>query len=36
MELEEDMIIVGFHQKIQKEKEKYWHDRRIKKKNFKE
>jgi hypothetical protein len=36
MELEEEMIMVGFHQKVQKEKVKSWHDRNIKKKNFKE
>jgi hypothetical protein len=36
MELEEDMIMVGFHQKVQKQKDKSWHDRHIKKKNFKE
>jgi hypothetical protein len=35
MELEEDKIIVGFHQEVQKEKDKAWHDRHIKKKNFK-
>jgi transposase InsO family protein len=32
MELEEDMIVVGFHQEVQKEKDKAWHDRHIKKK----
>jgi hypothetical protein len=36
MELEEDRIIVGFHQEVQKEKDKSWNDRNIKKKNFKE
>jgi hypothetical protein len=36
MELEEDRIIVGFHQEVQKEKDKSWHDRHIKKKKFKE
>jgi hypothetical protein len=35
MELEEDMIMDGFHQEVQKEKEKAWHDRHIKKKFFK-
>jgi hypothetical protein len=35
MELEEDRIIVGFHQGVHKEKEKYFHDIHIKKKNFK-
>jgi hypothetical protein len=34
MELEEDMIMVGFHQEVQKEKDKSWHDRHIKKKNL--
>ena len=36
MELEEDRIMEGFHQEVQKEKDKSWHDRHIKKKNFKE
>jgi hypothetical protein len=36
MELEEDMIMVGLHQEVHKSKEKSWHDRHIKKKNFKE
>jgi hypothetical protein len=36
MELEEDMIMVGFHQEVQKENDKAWHDRHIKKKIFKE
>jgi hypothetical protein len=36
IELEEEKIIVGFHQEVHKEKEKAWHDRHIKKKNFKE
>jgi hypothetical protein len=36
MELEEDRIIVGFHQEVEKEKDKACHDRHIKKKNFKE
>jgi hypothetical protein len=36
MELEEDKIMVGFHQEVQKDKEKNWHDRHIKKKKFKE
>jgi hypothetical protein len=35
MELEEDRIIVVFHQEVQKAKDKAWHDRHIKKKNFK-
>lgn len=36
MELEDDRIVVGFHHKVQKAKDKAWHDRHIKKKNFKE
>jgi hypothetical protein len=34
MDLEEDIIIEGFHQEVQKSKDKEWHDRHIKKKNF--
>lgn len=29
MELEEDYFLVGFHQQVQKEREKSWHDRHI-------
>jgi hypothetical protein len=36
MELEEDRIMVGFHQEVQKEKDKPWHERHMKKKNVKE
>jgi hypothetical protein len=36
MELEEDVIVVGFHQEVCKSEEKSWHDRHIKKNNFKE
>jgi hypothetical protein len=36
MIMEEDRILAGFHQQVQKEREKSWHDRHIKKKNFKE
>jgi hypothetical protein len=36
MELEEDMILVGFHQEVHKSKDKACHDRHIKKKKFKE
>lgn len=36
MKLEEDMIMDGFHQEVQKEKKKSWHDRHIKKKNINE
>ena len=34
--LEEDRFIAGFHQQVQKEREKAWHDRHIKHKSFKE
>lgn len=34
--LEEDCFIAGFHQQVQKEREKAWHDRHIKHKSFKE
>jgi hypothetical protein len=36
VELEEDRFIVGFHQQVQKEQEKAYHDRHIKKKAFKQ
>jgi hypothetical protein len=36
MTMEEDQILAGFHQQVQKERGKYWHDRHIKKKTFKE
>jgi hypothetical protein len=36
VELEEDRFIVGFHQQVQKEREKAYHDRNIKKKTFKQ
>ena len=36
MELEEDKLLAEFHQEVQKLKEKYWYDRHIKKKIFKE
>jgi hypothetical protein len=35
-ELEEDRFITGFHQQIQKEREKAYHDRHIKNKIFKQ
>lgn len=35
MELEEDRFLVGFHQQVQKEREKSWHDRHIKLLTFK-
>jgi hypothetical protein len=36
MEMEEDMILVEFHQEVQKERNKYWDDKHIKNKIFKE
>jgi hypothetical protein len=36
MSMEEDMILVGFHQEVQKSRDKSWHDRNIKRKCFKE
>jgi hypothetical protein len=36
MELEDDRILEGFHQEVQKEMDKAWHDRHINKKRFKE
>ena len=36
VELEEDRFIAGFHQQIQKGREKSYHDRHIKKKEFKQ
>jgi hypothetical protein len=36
VELEEDKFIAGFHQQVQKEREKACHDRHIKKKAFKQ
>jgi hypothetical protein len=35
VELEEDRFIVGFHQQVQKEREKAYHDKHIKKKTLK-
>ena len=34
VELEEDRFIAGFHQQVQKAREKAWHDRHIKHKTF--
>ena len=34
LSLEEDRFIAGFHQKVQKAREKAWHDRHIKSKTF--
>jgi hypothetical protein len=36
MEMEEDRILAGFHQEVQKAMDKSWHDRHIKRKIFKE
>jgi hypothetical protein len=36
MIMEEDRILAGFHQQVQKERDKAWHDKNIKKKTFKE
>jgi hypothetical protein len=36
IEMYEDMILVGFHQEVQKARDKSGHDRHIKKKSFKE
>jgi hypothetical protein len=36
VELEEDRFITGFHQQVQKEREKAYHDRHIKKKAFRQ
>jgi hypothetical protein len=36
VELEEDRFIVGFHQQVQKGREKAYHDRHFKKKAFKQ
>ena len=34
--MEEDQILAGFHQQVQKARDKVWHDRHIKRKMFKE
>jgi hypothetical protein len=36
MEMEEDRILAGFHQEVQKVRNKAWHEKHIKKKSFKE
>jgi hypothetical protein len=36
MIMEEDSFLAGFHQEVQKERDKYWHDKHIKRKDFKE
>ena len=35
-ELEEEWFLAGFHQQVQKQHEKSWHDRHIKLRTFKE
>jgi len=35
MEMEEDRILAGFHQEVQKSRDKAWHDRHIKRNKFK-
>jgi hypothetical protein len=34
LQLEEDRFVAGFHQQVQKAREKAWHDRHIKQKKF--
>ena len=34
IQLEEDNFIAGFHQRIEKDRQKAWHDRHIKNKQF--
>jgi hypothetical protein len=36
MEMQEDRILEGFHQEVQKARDKSWHDKHIKNKSFKE
>jgi hypothetical protein len=36
VELEENKLIAGFHQQVQKEREKAYHDKNIKKKEFRQ
>jgi hypothetical protein len=36
MIMEEVRILAGFHQEVQKARDKAWHDRHIKRNNFKE
>jgi hypothetical protein len=36
IEIEEDIFIAGFHQRVKKEREKAYHDMNIKKKEFKQ
>ena len=34
MQLKEDLFVTGFHQRIEKDRQKYWHDRHINNKHF--
>ena len=34
IQLEDDLFIAGFHQRIEKDRQKAWHDRHIKNKQF--
>jgi hypothetical protein len=36
MVMAEDMILAGFYQEVQKERDKSWHDGHIKRNSFKE
>jgi hypothetical protein len=36
MTMEEDRILAGFYQQVQKARDTAWHDKQIKKKDFKE
>jgi len=36
MTMEEDRILSGFHQQVQKVRGKSWHERHVKKRTFKE
>jgi hypothetical protein len=36
IEMEEDRILGGFHQEVQKARDKFWHENHIRKKSFKE
>jgi hypothetical protein len=36
MEMEDDKILAGFHQEVQKARDKYWHEKHVKRKSFKE
>jgi hypothetical protein len=36
MEMDKDRILAGFHQEVQKSRDKYWHDKHVKRNIFKE